>query len=408
MQYSRDLSATRRTGLDLLSHFSPNAGSAYARGRNFDCGPDQPRAVSGLSPFVRRRLVTEPEVITEVLKQHSAVAAEKFIQEVFWRSYWKGWLELRPAVWQSYQTGLRGGLNAVNTQDGLARNWRSACAGDTGIDCFDAWAKELTATGYLHNHARMWFASIWIFTLRLPWELGADFFLRHLLDGDPASNTLGWRWVAGLQTAGKTYLARPDNIEKYTNGRFSPTGLATHAVPLTGPKNPPSGTLPPTDLIDKTLATGLLIHGEDLDLTHVIATGLSLQATATLSSHTTIPPLRTAALVTQFTEDALRDTLHRFTPEGRPLLDPSDVHDVVDVDGLISWAQAHNLKQIVACYAPVGPTADQLAQAQKPLAVQGISLVTIMAPYDRMAWPHATRGFFRFKESIAHFITQIS
>ena len=99
--------------------------------------------------------------------------------------------------------------------------------GATGIDCFDAWARELVATGYLHNHARMWFASIWIFTLRLPWELGADFFLRHLIDGDPASNTLSWRWVAGLQTAGKTYLATAENIARFTGGRFAPQGLAT-------------------------------------------------------------------------------------------------------------------------------------------------------------------------------------
>ena len=60
----------------------------------------------------------------------------------------------------------------------------------TGIEGFDDWARELVDTGYMHNHARMWFASIWIFTLRLPWALGADFFLRHLLDADAASNTL--------------------------------------------------------------------------------------------------------------------------------------------------------------------------------------------------------------------------
>ena len=43
----------------------------------------------------------------------------------------------------------------------------------------------------------MWFASIWIFTLKLPWQKGAEFFLRELYDGDAASNTLSWRWVAG-------------------------------------------------------------------------------------------------------------------------------------------------------------------------------------------------------------------
>ena len=93
--------------------------------------------------------------------------------------------------------------------------------GATAIEPFNDWVRELKETGYLHNHARMWFASIWIHTLELPWYLGADFFLKHLLDGDEAVNTLSWRWVAGLHTKGKTYLARASNIEKYTNGRYS-------------------------------------------------------------------------------------------------------------------------------------------------------------------------------------------
>ena len=68
----------------------------------------------------------------------------------------------------------------------------------------------------------MWFASIWIHTLELQWELGADFFLKHLLDGDPASNTLSWRWVAGIHTKGKMYLADENNIKKFTLDRFKP------------------------------------------------------------------------------------------------------------------------------------------------------------------------------------------
>ena len=79
----------------------------------------------------------------------------------------------------------------------------------------DRIARELIQTGYLHNHARMWWASFWIHAEGLPWELGADVFFRHLLDADPASNTLSWRWVAGLQTAGKTYLVRLSNLQKY-------------------------------------------------------------------------------------------------------------------------------------------------------------------------------------------------
>ena len=224
---------TRTEALDRLRAFLPHAGRDYAARRNYDL-PGHPH-VSLLSPYLRHRLITETEVLEATLARFSLSTAEKFVQEVFWRTYWKGWLEMRPGVWVDYRTGVRAALDRVQTEAGLRRDWEAACSGDTGIDAFDHWARELTATGYMHNHARMWFASIWIFTLRLPWQLGADFFLRHLLDGDPASNTLSWRWVAGLQTRGKHYLARPGNIARYTDGRFEPVGLNIAAGPLDGP-----------------------------------------------------------------------------------------------------------------------------------------------------------------------------
>ena len=84
--------------------------------------------------------------------------------------------------------------DAGRHDDGLA----AASAGLTGIDFLDAWMRELVATGYLHNRARMWMAAIRIFTLRLRWKAGADLFMRDLHDGDPAPKTVSWRWVAGL------------------------------------------------------------------------------------------------------------------------------------------------------------------------------------------------------------------
>ena len=127
---------------------------------------------------------------------------DKFVDEICWRTYWKGWLEHRPAVWHDYLDDLTY-FNDNNENDIYHR----AIDGETGLECFDAWVSELKEYGYIHNHARMWFASIWVFTLIFRGNLVLISFYRNLLDADPASNTLSWRWVSGLQTKGKRYIA---------------------------------------------------------------------------------------------------------------------------------------------------------------------------------------------------------
>ena len=199
---------TRTAGEEALKVFAPKMGKRYTNGRNFDRGMGKHRDVSMLSPYLRRRLVLEQDVVATAVQTHGAEGAEKFIQEVVWRAYFKGWLEHRPVIWDLYKQGLARDLAALDRDRGLRKRIEAAETGQTGLDYFDSWAKELVETGYLHNHARMWFASIWIFSLELPWRLGADFFFRHLLDGDPASNTLGWRWVGGLHTRGKPIMHR--------------------------------------------------------------------------------------------------------------------------------------------------------------------------------------------------------
>ncbi|MEL7543987.1 MAG: FAD-binding domain-containing protein, partial [Pseudomonadota bacterium] len=236
---------TREAAFERLEAFVPSAGREYAARRNTDTGPGaDPQSgpngrdnVSCLSPWLRHRLILEEEVVARTLQSHSLNGAEKFIAEVFWRTYFKGWLEHRPEVWSVYLSDLQAQAARLEKYNDVANDYAAAINGETGIAPFDAWARELVETNYLHNHARMWFASIWIFTLRLPWQLGADFFLRHLLDGDPASNTLSWRWVGGLHTKGKTYLARASNIAKFTDGRFGDAErlgwqLANDAPPL--------------------------------------------------------------------------------------------------------------------------------------------------------------------------------
>lgn len=205
---------TRAAALERLEQFAPRAGAVYGARRNLVDPQGDHGNVSRLSAALRRRLIGEDEVVRAVLAAHRLDKCEKFIAEVFWRTYWKGWLEQRPGVWKGYLADL----DDFRPDTAVAE----AMAGRTGIDAFDHWARELAETGYLHNWARMQVASIWIFTLGLPWQLGAQWFFDRLIDADPASNTLSWRWVAGLHTAGKTYLADADRIAAMTGGRFRP------------------------------------------------------------------------------------------------------------------------------------------------------------------------------------------
>ena len=218
---------TRAKAIENLDRFVERNLSDYSKLRNFDFGPDKRSNVSCLSPYITHGVLNEVEIIKKSLAKYSFNKNEKFIQEVLWRTYWKGWLELRPSVWSDYIISL----NSIREKYKENINYLRAIEGKTNIECFDEWVKELKTHNYLHNHTRMWFASIWIFTLDLPWQLGAEFFLKHLYDGDAASNTLGWRWVAGIQTQGKHYLASEWNIKKFTNNRFQNIKLNENASP---------------------------------------------------------------------------------------------------------------------------------------------------------------------------------
>ena len=220
--------ASRAKAVDKLNDFVENNLSEYSKLRNFDFGPDNRSNISCLSPYITHGVINELEVIDKSLKKFSFAKNEKFIQEVLWRVYWKGWLELRPNVWSDYLVELNNLRNEFKSN----QNYLNAIEGKTNIECFNQWVKELKENNYLHNHTRMWFASIWIFTLELPWQLGAEFFMQHLYDGDAASNTLGWRWVAGIQTQGKHYLASEWNIKKFTNNRFQNIQLNENASPI--------------------------------------------------------------------------------------------------------------------------------------------------------------------------------
>ncbi|NNE87113.1 MAG: DNA photolyase [Silicimonas sp.] len=391
---------TRAAGLARLDQFISRAGKHYTSQRNYDFGPERRSNVSALSPWIRHRLITEEEVLKETLARHAPSTAEKFIQEVFWRTYFKGWLEQRPSVWTGYLEGLDKALMSLQKDRAMAVDYEDAIEGRSGIDGFDQWARELVETGYMHNHARMWFASIWVFTLKLPWELGADFFLRHLLDGDPASNTLGWRWIAGLHTKGKAYQARVSNISKYTEGRFRPEyQLANSVIPLSETGEHARRPIPAADA-EPDQDYLLLITEEDCRPETLFkskpASVMGLIATQERS------PLDVSPLVETFAQSAVQDAVKRMSAT-----EDTSITSDNWAQKIIGKAEGENLKNVVTAYAPVGPVATQVAAVKPALEDAGITLHEVRRDYDDLAWPHATKGFFALKQKIPNVLEQL-
>ncbi|MEM6475461.1 MAG: FAD-binding domain-containing protein [Pseudomonadota bacterium] len=396
-------SPTREQGLARLANFLPRAGRAYANNRNHDDGAPEGQFrdnVSQLSPWLHAGILSEVEVVDAVLGQHRPKASEKFIAEVFWRVYFKGYLEQRPTVWRAFCDERDAALAAIENNSGLRTAYNEAVEGRTGIAAFDHWARELVETGYLHNHARMWFASIWIFTLKLDWQLGADFFLRHLIDGDAASNTLSWRWVGGLHTKGKTYLARPDNIARYTanhpQGPLGAQGLAGDAPALEEPVEHGRQKLdlpgaPAPDAFEQPYA--LVLHDEaashvPLDLPSPPALVIGAARPEARSA------LETGALASEFARDAVRNGV----AEAASAFGCS-AHDWASGDNLSDILAQAGIERVALPYLPVGWTRDALMTELGAIIDSGRATV-LLDDLNRATWPHARAGFFGVKKKI--------
>jgi deoxyribodipyrimidine photo-lyase len=378
---------TRDAALATLRAFLDRV-PAYSARRSF-VTPDN-RDVSLLSPYLRRRLVTEEEVVKAVLERHSFQVAEKFVQEVVWRTYWKGWLERNPSVWTAC-VERESALVSQQSEAPWGEVYQRASRGETHLSFFNDWIHELVTTGYLHNHARMWFASAWIFTLKLPWQLGAMFMYRHLLDGDPASNTLSWRWVAGLQTKGKSYLARPDNIATFSEGRWSPKpgDLAEHVTPVQS-DHEAQGNIGGLRLYSElpTNGYGVLTTGDDLSVEQDQPLMSQARSIALLRFH---KQQQESEIVEAFAQAADADALLRFGARGRAIEAPSDA---------LAWSQSEQLSRVVIVRPPVGPNSTKTDELAKALEQAGVECFWYQRSWDRQLYELAEKGFFPFWERV--------
>ncbi|MDB2707632.1 DNA photolyase-like protein [Amylibacter sp.] len=394
---------TRDAGLKRLKEFAPLAGEIYSNKRNFDFSSIEKNSVSALSPWIKHRLITEEEVIIEILKYHNQHSAMKFIQEVFWRGYFKGWLEQHPTVWSHHNDKLIKEYANLENNRFVKESYMSAINGETGIECFDFWCEQLKSTGYLHNHVRMWFASIWVFTLKLPMELGADFFMLHLIDADAASNTLSWRWVSGLHTKGKAYAARASNIEKFTNGQFNPLGqLVENIEPLIENIDHPLVSLPQLHQSIEKDAILLLTEEDCSPETSLTGNNLEVEILPLYLDKKYPQWIKPSKSVRSFSDTAIQNTCQRL---GKP--NAEERNNTNWTDTILETSDRIGTKNIIIPKVPVGAVKSKLRKIKKNLAEHDIYINEHYKSYDMHTWQYASKGFFKLKKQIPNILHQL-
>ena len=372
--------ASKAAALNRLNNFVEKNLSEYSKLRNFDFGPENRTNISGLSPYITHGVINEKEVIEKSLSKFSFSKNEKFIQEVLWRTYWKGWLELRPNVWTDYLVEL----NKIREEYKDNQNYKNAIDGKTNIECFNFWVTELKENNYLHNHTRMWFASIWIFTLELPWQLGAEFFIQHLYDGDSASNTLGWRWVAGIQTQGKHYLASEWNIKKFTNNRFNNIKLNENAPPKVSEK---TYSIVKQDFSNKNIDDeNLFIFENSLSFETTDFQNHKFKKIYIISNKNENRSIKLSEKVIKFKSLLIMDQKQR--------LENNSINcEIVDI------SEIKNINEkVIALYPTVGENLDYLTS-------NNLELDFLYRKLDQYSWQYCNKGFFNFKNFIPKIIT---
>ncbi len=363
---------SREGALKQLNTFINSELANYSFKRNFDLGPKDKSNVSCLSPYISHRLITEYEVAKTVLSKFPYQKVEKYIQEIFWRVYWKGWLELRPQVWSDFIEDLKG----LKEDD----NYKKAVNGETQIECFNDWVKELKENNYLHNHTRMWFASIWIFTLNLPWQKGAELFMKHLYDGDAASNTLSWRWVAGLQTKGKHYVAQSWNISKFTNNKYKNVELTESASPLSDSREYKLN--PINFIIEDSSNEDLIVFENELNLENKNLKKYKNIYLVLLSNEAR--KLKLEQKIIDYKSKIINDQKKRF-------------EDLQIIDEVQFKALTHEIKSFDVFHPSIGENFSYLNTIRKK---QDLELNFVLNEEDRFSWQFSNKGYFNFKNNI--------
>lgn len=142
-----------------------------------------------------------PGVVLAAVERAGA-GAPKFVSELAWREFYHHLVWRHPRM---LDEPLRSEFAAVEWDANAERvqRWKD---GQTGFPAVDAAMRQLLATGYMHNRARMIVASFLTKDLHIDWRVGQEHFMRHLVDGDVANNSGGWQWASSTGTDAQPYF----------------------------------------------------------------------------------------------------------------------------------------------------------------------------------------------------------
>ena len=347
----------------------------YSFKRNYDYGPYEESAVSKLSPFITHRILFEFKLIKELQNNYEINKVNKFIEEIYWRIYWKGWLEHNPSLWEHFLS--------IETKDYDKELYSLALEGKTNLSFFNSWIFELREFNYLHTHTRMWFASTWIFNLGLPWELGAKLFFEHLYDGDAASNLLSWRWVAGLQTKGKQYFFTPENLIKFSNERFYVKSIYNKKINILDKyEAPPSEEIFSADMSQKS--DELIIFENDLNIETLRNVFKNYRNVFLVLLENQVRDIKLSENVMNFK----REIVLEFAKK---------VSNIKLINSKEFLFYSKNKNQFDLLYPCVG---ENLNFIKKYKLKNNITIHNLVRSPDLYAWKFAKKGFFKFKENI--------
>lgn len=188
---------------DLITQLESIDPRRYDKTRNYLNGQ-----VTWLSPFVTHGILSTRQIANAVLDEHKAKSCYRLLFELGWREFFH-------RTWQLAGNEIFSDMRQAQSGVRSSQLPHAIVTASTGIQVVDECLDTLIRDGLLHNHARMWIAGITCNMAATQWQEPARWLHYHLLDGDLASNTLSWQWIAGTFSH-KQYVANQANIDKYS------------------------------------------------------------------------------------------------------------------------------------------------------------------------------------------------